>query len=188
MLPVHITIRSIPDSPAIESVIQKRAEKLTHFYKRINSCRVVVEVAQNHKHQGKLFNVRVDITVPGKEFAVTRKQDADVYVAIRDAFNAVERRLESYAGKRRGHTKTHEDTYHGVISRLVPDEGYGFIKGGDGSEYYFSLTNVAYPRFEQLVVGDSVAFMSEPAQEGMQAHRVTKERNNHNHHQKETVE
>lgn len=177
MLPMQITFKDVASSPAIESHIRKRAAKLSHFYDRINSCRVVVDSPQKHKHQGKLFNVKIYITVPGKEFVVTRKASEDIYIAIRDAFDAAVRKLEEHARKRRGEVKTHNNVMHGHIIRLVQDEGYGFIEGIDGEEYYFSMTNVSYPNFAQLVIGDSVEYIAEALNDGRQAHHVIKTRN-----------
>lgn len=180
MLPVQITIRDISNSQALETLIRHRVEKLNHFYNRISSCRVVVELPQKHKHQGKLFNVRIDITVPGREFVVTRKNNQDVYIAIRDAFDAIERRLEEHSRKRHGRVKTHENVMHGHVARILSEEGYGFIRGVDGNEYYFSITNVSYPHFNQLAIGDAVEYIAQPLNDGLQAHRVIKEHNNHN--------
>lgn len=180
MLPLQITIRDISISPALETHIRKRAEKLNRFYDRISSCRVVVELPQKHKHQGKLYNVRIDITVPGKELVVTRKRDEDVYVAIRDAFDAIVRQLEDHSKKRHGRIKTHTDVMHGHVARINSMEGYGFIEGVDGNEYYFSITNVSYPKFEQLCIGDAVEYIAEAFNDGRQAQHVIKER--HNNH------
>lgn len=176
MLPVQITIRDIEFSPALETHIRQRAEKLTRVCKRISSCRVVIELPQKHKHQGKLYNVRIDITVPGKELAVTRKCNEDVYVAIRDAFNAVERQLEEHSRIRQGRVKNHNHVMHGYVVRIISEEGYGFITGMDGTEYYFSITNVHHPRFNQLAVGDAVEYIAEPVNDGWQAHHVIRER------------
>lgn len=173
---LQITCKDIPLTPAVESNIRKKAEKLKKFYDRIINCRVVIELPQKHKHQGKLYNVRIDVSVPGKELVVTRKIDQDIYVAVRDAFAALTRQLEEHARKRQGNVKTHENVMHGFIARLLPDEGYGFIEGMDGNEYYFSLTNVSFPHFQQLSVGDPVEYLAEALDEGWQAHRVTRER------------
>jgi ribosomal subunit interface protein len=180
MIPVQITIRDIASSPAIETLIRKRAEKLNQFYDRVNSCRVVVELLQKHKHQGKLYNVRIDLTVPGKELVVTRKFDQDIYVAIRDAFDAIVRQLEDHSRKRHGRVKTHNNVVHGHVARIIPNEKYGFIDGMDGNEYYFSVTNVSYPNFDQLTIGDAVEFVAETMGDGRQAQHVVKER--HNNH------
>lgn len=106
--PLQLTIRDIDHSEALETHIRARVEKLEEFFKHITSCRVVVEVPHKHHQQGKQFNVRIDIGVPGSEIVVNRDHSEDVYVALRDAFDAAKRRLEDYAHKIRGDIKTHE--------------------------------------------------------------------------------
>jgi len=179
MFPIQITAKDLPVSPALDETIRKKADKLNHFYDRINSCRVVIEIPQKHKHQGKLFNVRIDLNVPGKVLVVNRKLDEDIYIAVRDAFSAMERQLEEHSRKRHGRVKAHNGLLHGHVVRLVQKEGYGFIAGTDGNEYYFSVTNVSYPRFEQLIIGDAVEYHGELQGEGWAAQHVVKERHNH---------
>ena len=179
MQPIQVTIRDLPYSEAIQSHVHKKAEKLDHYYHNIQRCCVVIDMPQKHKHQGKLFRVRINLGVPGKDLVVNHKFDEDVYVAIRDAFQAMSRQLEEYARKRRGHVKTHEGVNFGYVQRLFPEEGYGFILSADGNEHYFSTTNATHPSFQKMQVGDIVHFLSVPADDGWQAHRVT--RNNHTH-------
>ena len=51
--------------------------------------------------------MRVDLTLPGQEVAVTRVHDEDVYVALRDAFDAARRKVEEVVRIRRGEVKQH---------------------------------------------------------------------------------
>ena len=106
--PLQITIRDVEHSEALETHIRGKVEKLEEFFKSIISCRVVVEMPHKHHHQGKQFNVRIDIGVPGSEIVVNRDHAEDIYVALRDAFDAAKRQLEDYARKIRGDIKTHE--------------------------------------------------------------------------------
>lgn len=105
---LQITVRDFEHSDALDTRIREKAKKLEEFFNQITSCRVVVEMPHKHHHQGKHFNVRIDIGVPGKEIVVNHDHDEDVYVALRDAFGAAERQLKDYAHKLRGETKTHE--------------------------------------------------------------------------------
>ncbi|HUX90780.1 MAG TPA: ribosome-associated translation inhibitor RaiA [Gallionellaceae bacterium] len=107
-IPMQITIRDVEHSEALEANIREKAQKLDEFFKHIMSCRVVVEMPHKHHNQGKQFNVRIDIGVPGNEIVVNRDHSEDVYVALRDAFNAAKRQLEDYARKVRGDVKNHE--------------------------------------------------------------------------------
>jgi len=106
-IPLQVTFRDMEHSDAVETRIREKAEKLQRYYDRIMGCRVVVEMPQRHKHQGKLHSVRIDLTVPGAELVANHTQHEDVYVAIRDAFDAMSRQLEDYARKQRGEVKTH---------------------------------------------------------------------------------
>jgi len=111
-IPVQITFRDMEPSAAIEERVRERAAKLERYFDRITSCRVIVEEPHLRQHKGKLFHVRVDITVPGNELVANRSSadnhaHEDVYVAIRDAFKAAERQLEEHAKKRQGRVKTH---------------------------------------------------------------------------------
>ena len=170
---LQITVRDVPHSEALESHIRQKAEKLETFYPHIIVCRVVVEIPHKHKHQGRLFDVRLDITVPGSELVVNREGNEDAYVALRDAFNAARRQLEDYGRRQRGNTKTHAPVLKGKVTRLLTEEGYGFIETSDGHELYFDRDNLADNDFDKLVEGGEVRFLEDIGSEGFQAKRVT---------------
>ena len=106
-IPLQISFHGIEQSNALHDAIRKKAEKLERYYDRISSCRVVLEVAGHHKGKGNQFTVRIDMKVPGGEIAVTHEHDADVQIALREAFDAARRRLEDYARTQRGDVKRH---------------------------------------------------------------------------------
>ncbi len=106
--PLQLTIRDVEHSDALEAHIRGKVDKLEEFFKHITSCHVVVEMPHKHHQQGKQFNVRIDIGVPGSEIVVNRDHAEDVYIALRDAFDSAKRRLEDYARKIRGDIKMHE--------------------------------------------------------------------------------
>jgi ribosomal subunit interface protein len=110
--PIQIVFHNLDPSPAIEAAIRERAEKLDQFYDRIMNCRVTVEAPHKHHRHGRLYSVRVEVTVPDQVLLATREPDQahaheDVYVSIRDAFDATRRQLEDYARQRRGQVKRH---------------------------------------------------------------------------------
>lgn len=171
--PIQITLRNIPRSEAVEAHILDKAARLEKFHSRITSCQVVVEVPHRHKHQGKLFDVRLDIRVPGQEIVLNREMSEDVYVALRDVFDAARRKLEDYAQRIRGETKAHAALIHGRVVRLFADEGYGFIETNTGDEFYFNRDNVVSPAFDQLRVGEAVQFIEDMSGDAPQARRVS---------------
>ena len=100
--PLSVTFRHLDHSPAVEADVHKHAEVLARLFPRIISCRVVIDAPNRRHHSGNLYRVHIDLKVPGQEIAVnsTGPQDhahEDVYVAIRDAFDAVARRLRDHA-------------------------------------------------------------------------------------------
>lgn len=108
-IPLQIKFLNIPASEAIEAEIRKRAEKLQQYSDRINRCDVTVETSGKHQQQGHQYEVRVDLTVPGAEIALNRIQpNEDVYVAVRDAFDAATRKLQEHLQIKRGDVKSHE--------------------------------------------------------------------------------
>jgi ribosomal subunit interface protein len=107
-IPLQITIRDVEHSEELEKHIRDKAKKLDEFFDHIMSCRVVVEMPHKHHHQGKQYTVRIDIGAAGGEIVVNRDHAEDVYVALRDAFDAANRKLEDYARKLRGDVKKHE--------------------------------------------------------------------------------
>ena len=172
-LPIQIIFRNMESSAAIEAAVRDRADKLNQFYEHIMSCRVVIEARDRHRHQGKEFTARIDVRVPHHEIVINRDHDEDVFVAVRDAFDAIARRLEDTVRVSRGDVKSHEIPLHGTVARLFAEEGYGFIVAPDGREFYFGRENVVDPSFDSLEVGAAVQFIEEAAGEGAQAKRVT---------------
>lgn len=166
--PLQITFRNIPRSDAVETRIRDKAAKLEEFHPRIMSCHVVVEELDRHHHQGRQFTIRLDIRVPGHEVVIDRDHHEDVYVALRDAFNAAGRKLEEVARTKRGDVKAHEVPQHGRVARLYANEGYGYIETADGRELYFSRDNVAEPSFDRLETGALVQFVEDVTGEGRQ--------------------
>lgn len=173
-LPIQITTRDIPNSHVLKDHIYAKAQKLDRFYNRIMACRVVIEAPQKHQHQGKLYNLRIDITVPQEEIVVTRNRNEDIYVALRDAFDDAKRQLEGYSEKQQGNGKIHcyKLPLSGHVVRLFPYAGYGFIEAPDGHEVYFHECSVLKPNFQHLKVGDEVNFVEEMGTKGPQACRV----------------
>jgi len=177
-IPLEITWRDMESSPALQKAIEKHAAKLERFHDRITSCRVVVRRNAKHKHHGNLYEVHVDITVPGAELAVSREPGKnhaheDAHVAVRDAFRAAVRRLEDQVRRRRGDVKKHETPPHGRIASLFPDRDYGEIESADGRRIYFHRNSVVNEDFARLEIGTEVRFAEEAGDEGPQASTVT---------------
>lgn len=110
---LQVTFRNIGHSDAIEAKVRERAARLERFYSHITGCRVVIEELHQHHRKGNHFHVRVEVAVPGADLVANREPDeahryTDVYIAIRDAFDAVGRQLEDYGRRQDGRVKAHD--------------------------------------------------------------------------------
>jgi cold shock CspA family protein/ribosome-associated translation inhibitor RaiA len=195
IIPLQISFRNMKPSEAVEVRVREEVAKLETFYQGIMHCRVVVELPHRHHKSGDLYHVRIDMTVPGAELVVkrepslqaslrqvdTEKQSKsyeahaahkDVFVVIRDAFKEARRQLQDYARRMRGQTKAHVSQPSGRVSKLFPEEGYGFLETADGTEIYFHKNSVLNDAFNRLTIGKRVTFSEELGEKGAQASTV----------------
>lgn len=176
-LPMQISFKNMPRSTEIEDIVYERATTLDAFSRRIMSCRVVIDVPHGHHERGNLYQVRVDITVPGEELVVNREatqhtQYKDVQLAISEAFATAARLLEDYERRQRGAVKQHAGLPHARVARIFPEAGYGFLETPDSREIYFHRNSVLNQKFGDLEVGTEVAFDEEEGDRGPQASTV----------------
>jgi ribosomal subunit interface protein len=105
----QITYRGMPHSPAMDAKIVELAAKLEDFHPKITRCHVVVAETDRHKAKGNLFEVHVDLHIPGHQIVATQKANSDAYMAINEAFEVAARQLEDVTRRQRGEVKQHGD-------------------------------------------------------------------------------
>lgn len=195
LIPTQVTFHGLSHSDAVEAAVRERVAWLEQFYPRMVRCHVTLDLAHRHQRDGRHVRVRVELTVPGGAPIVvsrepslhgalqdaeqeTRHKTADidrehrhVMVAVRRAFDAARRRLEDFAREQRADVKTHLAPAHGEVVEVSAVGGSGFIEA-DGRRIPFTRASVLDDGFEALAVGDRVAFVEEPGDEGPQAGTV----------------
>jgi cold shock CspA family protein/ribosome-associated translation inhibitor RaiA len=174
-VPLQITFRGIPPSDAVEARIRKKMGKLEKLYDRIMACRVMVETPHRRHAHGKLYHVRIDLAVPGGVLVINREPHErhaheDVYVAIRDAFSAMQRKLQEHLARYQEAAKPREGPPHAVVARLFDD--YGFLETADGREVFFHRNSVVNGGFHRLALGAEVRFAEVEGEKGPQASTV----------------
>jgi ribosome-associated translation inhibitor RaiA len=112
-IPVQIIFRHMETSPAVETRVRDLASHLGVFSDRIQTCKVVVDSPHRHHHQGKVYKVKVQLVLPGEDVVVDmerpqRDGHEDVYVVIRDAFDAAKRQLQQRMAQLRHEPSRHE--------------------------------------------------------------------------------
>lgn len=178
-LPLEITFRGLSKDDHTESLIREQIAKLEQVCDYISSCQIVVEKTQQHQRSGNPYQILIDIRVPpGHELVVKQgDEEQDMHkelpTIIREAFSAARRQLKELVEKQRKRTKTHPaQEMAAVVSKLYPDEGYGFLRTVDGREIYFHQNSVVHEEFERLEIGTGVRYVEQEGQEGPQASTV----------------
>ena len=174
---LQITFRNMERSAAIEDKVREKAKRLEKFAERMVGCQVVVEAPHQHHRKGNLYLVRIDVTMPGGRIAVNResgqhREYKEIGVALRDAFDTARRQLEDYTRRQNGAVKVPAAAAHARVTRLFPEEGYGFIETPDHREVYFHRKSVVGDGFERLKIGSEVSFVEQLGQKGPQASTV----------------
>jgi cold shock CspA family protein len=168
----------LPVSDALRARIEHEAEKLEQFSSKIVACRVTVGRLSGRHHQGDLFQVRLQMTLPGRDEIVVDRNPGedhaheDAFVAVRDAFNAARRRLQDHERRFAGQIKAHEAPLTGRVTQVFPDKDYGFISSDDGRDIYFHRNAVVNGGFARLKPGSPVRFTEVEGEKGPQASTV----------------
>jgi len=91
--------------PEIVALIKRKSEKLDRFCDRITQCHVTVALPHRHHKRGNLYDITIDISLPGKEIAISREsqndvENKDVRHVLKEAFEAAYRQVEEYCRQR----------------------------------------------------------------------------------------
>ena len=114
-----ITFLNVPASNALETHVLEKINKLDKFYPGLISCDVVIDQEACGSHSGKLYRPQITLVAPGERLNVHHAVNEDVYVAVRDAFSALQRQLKEYKREQRGDIKSHQSLHFGVIERVL---------------------------------------------------------------------
>ena len=173
----QVSFDDIPIDGAVRDAVLRHIDELESTYDRITGCHVVVAQPHRHHRAGRRYSVQIDLIVPGAEIVVNRNHPLDhahedVFVALRDSFNAVRRQLEDHVRHLRGAEKPHTPRAMGRVTQIFPLQGYGFLETPDGREIYFHQHALSEKDFRMVDVGSTVHFSEEEGDEGPQAAHV----------------
>lgn len=174
----EIDFQGMESSPDFRARVETRIEKLEKRFGRVTACRVVVKGPGGRHHTGGLYELNIHLVLPdGREAVVERtphldERFQDFDFALNDAFKRARRRLQDQVRRMEGKVKAHVEPAIGVVRRLMPDDGYGFLEGSNGRELYFHRNSVAGDGFERLSLGERVSYAEEEGESGPQASAV----------------
>lgn len=178
-IPLEISFRDVPKTKTVENLIHEKVNKLEQVCDHITGCRIAVERPHNNVKTGNEFRVRLDITVPpGHEIVINKEPGKNdmhnsLTTVIRDAFDAARKQLQKISAIQRRETKTHPEQEVGaIVSKVYPEDGYGFLRTINGREIYFHKNSLLNVEFKDIKEGKGVRFFEEEGEKGPQASTV----------------
>jgi ribosome-associated translation inhibitor RaiA len=109
--PLEISFKGLEKSRAVEAKVAERVVRLEKHFDRMTHCRVVVSAPNKHAHKGKSYEIKIDIGIPGSKplivthVAAVANAAGSLQLALRDAFDAAQRRLDELHDKMDGAAK-----------------------------------------------------------------------------------
>jgi len=106
------------------------------------SCRVVIDIPHKRHHHGNRFSLRIELSVPGEDIAITRDANLhgavkdldepawtkrfdveatrrDIRLVLSDGFDTARRRLRDYVQVRRRQVKRHNPPVRGFSAPIL---------------------------------------------------------------------
>lgn len=178
-VPLEISFRDVEKSDAIKALVREKVNKLERVCDYITSCRVAIEKPHTTVRNGNPYRIRLDITVPPGHSVVVSKEPGNnemhesLEMVIREAFDAAKKRLQKLVQIQREDVKEHpQQEVTAIISKIFPEEGYGFLRTLNGREIYFHKNSLLNIDFNELEEGSGVRFFEEDGEKGPQASTV----------------
>lgn len=176
--PPEIKFHDIDRSEWVENYIVERVQRLDRFADGITSCHVTLSQEAAKHNKGNRYSLMVEVRLPpnhdiaAKKQKIVREMHTQLPALINLAFGAIETQLKRTAQLRRADVKRHDGEPRGLVAKLSPEEGYGFIRSFDNRDVYFHRNSVLHGDFERLTIGTEVRFSPEEGEKGLQASSV----------------
>lgn len=106
MQATQITLHNIRRSPALSARIRELSERLETHHSEIIHCRVSVSQEAASSRKGRLHTVLVRVRIRGRDLVASR-QGEDVYLVLREAFDAIRRELDDVVAEARAGRHEH---------------------------------------------------------------------------------
>lgn len=152
--------------------IEARLQLLAEGHRDLIDLRITGRRTRHHRHGAQ--EVRIICQARGREIVAARTRP-DLGLALNEALDAFEREVHRLRSKRRDRSRAQppEPPCLGIVDRIFPEEGYGFILTDAGEQVYFHRNAVKEGLdFDRLEEAQRVALDLEPGREGPQATTV----------------
>ncbi len=164
-VPLELSFQHIEVEDDIKDYVRERVDYLGQLFDGITSCRVHISLPQHSKKTGHIYDITIEVRVPGTELVVSdrkgdRQERQHLRIALRDAFAIIERDLKIYRQKMRGEVKVLDGMLQGKIVEIRHDRDFGQITATDRRLIYFHRNSVVDGNFDDLKVGDTVELVA----------------------------
>ena len=101
--PLEIHFHGIDKSEAVEQRVREKVAKLAKHFERMTRCRVVLEAPHRSPQKPKVYQIKIEIGVPGRRpIVVSHEREGphaseELGLALRDAFEAALRKVDGVA-------------------------------------------------------------------------------------------
>ena len=160
-IPLEYAFQNVEPTEKIKALLHEKTNQLEKFHSGITSCRVHIRAPHQRQKTGNLFEVTIEVRIPGATLTVRADQrdmgeHEHLDVAVRDAFAAMAKKLNRKKQTARGDVKVHEGLLQGKVVELNHAQGFGQIAATDHRLIYFHKNSVTDGSFEDLSPGDAV--------------------------------
>ncbi len=173
---LHIEGQHIEVADDLRMMIADRLEKLNAHHGDVIHARVSLVKSKHHQHGSD--EVRIVLSMTRRKVLQAAKVGKTIEEAINSSFDALQRELADYRGKRRELDKQHLKTakvgprLSGKVVQLVSDQGYGLVDIGEDEAVHFVRHAVVGGAFDRLSIGMDVEVDVMEGPDGYEATRV----------------
>lgn len=159
--PIEIAFKHVEPNDDIKALVTEKAEQLETFYDGITSCHVYIRAPHRSQRTGNLYEVTIEVRVPGDELVVRHNQNdaaehEHLAVAVRDAFASMATELKRWKDQIKRDVKAHDGPLQGKVVEIHHDKDFGQIIATDNRLIYFHRNSVIDGGFDDLQPRDTV--------------------------------
>jgi ribosome-associated translation inhibitor RaiA len=107
--PLEIHLHDIVPLPSLEPEIRRRVAKLEQWAADLVGCRFSLDAEANRHKQGHDYRITIEAFLPDGHLVVSHHHGTDALLALRAAFDAMDRKLDDRAQIRSREVKLHVD-------------------------------------------------------------------------------
>jgi cold shock CspA family protein len=175
---LSISMRNIDKIEEVDDFIRAHLSELLKVDSHIVECKVLVDRTKKYRKSGNPFQVKVIVRFSaGPDIVVIRDPSGVVMqdplnTTLHNAFIIVKRKIVERNDKSEQGGLRLQAEYSAVVSKLLPEKGYGFLQTDSGKSVFFHRSSVVGDEFDLMEEGMGVWFIEREGNKGLWASTV----------------